>query len=98
LLPIPFTTTVSGPVEAAIGTVATICVPLQLVTVAGEPLNWTELLPCVEPKFDPVTVTEAPIPPEVGAILVIVGVGDGVPVVIETLSNVAVASVTTLPP
>lgn len=86
-------TRVSGPVEAVLGTKATTCVSLQLVVDApDEALKRTELLPCVEPKLDPATVTEAPIPPEVGVMLVIVGVGYGVPAVIETLSNVAVAS------
>src|ERR1700730_3423249 len=90
--------TVTGPVEAVLGTAATICVALQLVIdVAAEPLKRIELLPCVAPKFDPVTVTEAPIPPDVGEMPVIVGMGYGVPVVTETLSKVAVASVLTLP-
>ena len=35
-------------------------VALQLVAVATVPLNVTVLVPCVAPKFVPVTVTEAP--------------------------------------
>jgi len=35
-------------------------VALQLVGVATVPLNVTVLVPCVAPKFAPVTVTDAP--------------------------------------
>jgi hypothetical protein len=37
-------------------------------------LNVTVLVPCVEPKFVPVMVTEEPTAPEVGDRLLIVGV------------------------
>jgi hypothetical protein len=66
-----FTTTL--PVVAADGTVATILVALQLVALALVPLNVTVLVPCVEPKFVPVIVTEAPTAPEVGDKLDMVG-------------------------
>lgn len=46
---------------------------LQLVIVAVVPLNLTVLLPCVDPKFDPAMVTEAPTAPDVGERLEIVG-------------------------
>ena len=66
---------------------------LQLVIeVAAAPLKKTELLPCVAPKLVPLIVTDAPIPPNVGDIPLIFGVGGGVPAVTVTLSNVAVAS------
>ena len=61
------------PVVAPVGTVTTTLVALQLVTVAEVPLNFTVLLPCVEPKFDPAIVTDAPTAPEVGDRLVILG-------------------------
>ena len=50
-------------------------VALQLViVVAVVPLNVTVLVPCVEPKFVPVIVTDVPTAPDVGLRLVIVGV------------------------
>ena len=57
------------------GTDATICVLLQLVGLAAVPLNVTLLVPCVEPKFVPVMVTDVPTAPDVGDKLVILGVG-----------------------
>jgi hypothetical protein len=72
----PFSITVTGPVVAVLGTTPTICVLLQLVNnVADTPLKRSELLPCVAPKLDPVTVTDAPNPPDVGVMPVITGVG-----------------------
>ena len=72
--PLAFTTTL--PVVAPVGTVATIDVALQLViVVAVVPLNVTVLVPCVDPKFDPVIVTDAPTAPEVGDRLVMLGAG-----------------------
>jgi hypothetical protein len=59
LLFTPFMTTTTGPEVAALGTVAAICVLFQLVMVALVPLNLTEPLPCVAPKFDPLIVTDA---------------------------------------
>ena len=76
LLATPLTVTTTLPVVAPVGTVATIEVALQLVTVvAVVVLNFTVLVPCVLPKFVPVIVTEAPNPAVVGDRLVILGVG-----------------------
>jgi hypothetical protein len=95
LLPTPFSITVTSPVVAAEGTVAMICVLLQLeIEVADTPLNLTELVPCVAPNANPLIVTDEPSPPYVGEIPVMMA---EVPDVIETLSNVAVPSVEVLP-
>jgi hypothetical protein len=60
--PLAFTTTL--PVVAPVGTVATIEVALQLpIVVAARPVELTVLVPCVEPKFVPVIVTDAPTAP-----------------------------------
>ncbi len=59
------TVTTTFPVAAPVGTVATMLVALQLVTVAGVPLNVTVLVDCVAPKFVPVMVMEAPTAPDV---------------------------------
>jgi hypothetical protein len=72
LLAVP-TVTTTLPVVAPLGTGATIDVALQLVGVAVVPLNFTVLLPFVEPKFVPVIVTDTPTAPEVGDRLVMVG-------------------------
>jgi hypothetical protein len=50
LLVNPFTVTVTVPVVASAGTIATMLVALQLVGVAAIPLNITMLVPCVAPK------------------------------------------------
>ena len=63
------------PVVAPAGTVAMTLLALQLVTDAAVPLNLTVLVPCVEPKFDPAIVTDAPTAPDVGDKLLILGVG-----------------------
>jgi hypothetical protein len=39
---------------------------LQLVGEANVPLNWTVLLPCAAPKFDPEIVTNVPARPQLG--------------------------------
>jgi len=72
LLGTPFTVTTMLPVVAPVGTGATIDPAPQLVGVAVVPLNVT--VP-VEPKFVPVIVTDVPVAPEGGEILVILGVG-----------------------
>jgi hypothetical protein len=59
------------------GTGATIEVALQLVGHAVTPLNVTVLVPCVEPKFVPVIVTEVPAGPEFGGNPVMLGGGGG---------------------
>lgn len=84
-----FTVTVTGPAPPGVplGTTATICVLLQLVTdVACTPLKLTVLVPCEVPKFDPVIVTLAPIGPKSGETPVTKGL---VPTLTDTLSNVA---------
>jgi hypothetical protein len=48
------------PVLAAVLTVATTLVSLQLTTAVSAPPITTELLPCVAPKFEPVKVTFVP--------------------------------------
>src|SRR5215471_14534638 len=58
LLAVPPTVTTTFPVVAPVGTGTTMLVLLQLVGVAAVPLNETVLVPCVEPKFVPVIVTE----------------------------------------
>jgi hypothetical protein len=72
LLATPPTVTTTGPVMAPLGTTTLIAVPLQLVTVARVPLNVTVLVPCVEPKPDPLTSTVWPIVPELGLMELIV--------------------------
>ena len=79
LLATPPTVTTTFPVVAPAGTGTTMLVALQLViVVAVVPLNVTVLVPCVEPKFVPVIVTDAPTAPDVGLRLVIVGVASTV--------------------
>ena len=76
LLPMLFTTAVTGPVVALFGTVATIWVSLQLVTLAAAaPLNRIWLVPCDEPKFAPLIVTEKFGPAVAGDTLATTGVG-----------------------
>src|SRR5712691_7618417 len=48
-------------------------VALQLVGMAGVPLNNTLPLPCVAPKLDPFIVNDVPTGPDEGLKLVIVG-------------------------
>jgi hypothetical protein len=73
LLATPPTVTTTLPVVAPAGTGATMLVGLQLVGVVATPLKLMVLVPCEEPKFVPVTVTEVPTAPEFGLRLVIVG-------------------------
>jgi hypothetical protein len=76
----PKTATITFPLVAPIGTVAVMLVELQDVAVAAVPLKETVLVPCVEPKFVPVMVTEELITPDVGERFVIVGIGTTVKV------------------
>lgn len=70
----PLTVTNTLPVVDPAGTVATIEVKLQLViVVAVVPLKVTVLVPCVEPKFAPASVIDAPTGPDVGDRLLMVG-------------------------
>jgi len=74
LLASPATVTTTLPVVAPAGTGTTMLVKVQLVGVAGTPLNVTVLVPCVPPKSEPVIVTDAPTGPDVGLRLLIPGV------------------------
>jgi len=96
LLALPFAMTTTFPDMAPAGTVVSIEVSVQLVTVAFVPLNVTE--PDVEPKFVPVIVTAAPTAPEFGDKLVMLGVEDDVTTVNPTrLLPVPLTVTTTLP-
>ena len=75
LLETPLTVTTTLPVLAPLGTKATTDVVPQLVGVAAAPLKVMVLVPCGEPKFVPVIVTEVPTAPELGESMVIFGVG-----------------------
>jgi hypothetical protein len=73
LLANPPTVTTMLPVVAPEGTGTTMLVADQLVGVAAVPLKVTVLVLCVAPKFVPVSVTDVPTGPLVGALLVKVG-------------------------
>jgi hypothetical protein len=73
LLAVPLTVTTTLPVVAPEGTVATMVLFPQLVTLAVRPLNLTVLLPWELPNPDPLIVTEAPMAPDVGERLEILG-------------------------
>src|SRR5260370_20451967 len=66
LLATPDTVTTTLPVVAPAGTGAIMVVALQLVGVAGVPLNCTVLVPWVAPRLVPVMVTDVPTAAEVG--------------------------------
>jgi hypothetical protein len=66
--------TTTFPVVVPVGTVTTIEVASHSVGVAAVPLNATVLSACVEPKFVPVMVTDAPTAPEFGDKFVTLGV------------------------
>ena len=70
----PGVVTAMGPVVAAAGTAAVICVPPALTVYAGwlTPLNLTLVAPV---RFVPLMVTLVPTGPDVGAKLVMVGAG-----------------------
>lgn len=78
LLDTPPTVTTTLPLLAPAGTGATMLVELQVVGVAGVPLNVTLLLPCEVPKLVPEMVTGVPTAAEVGFRLLMTGVGDDV--------------------
>ena len=65
--------TVSGPVAAPTGTVATSRVAVLEVATAGTSLNVTLLSPAPAPKPVPEMVTAAPMPPVAGVKLVMAG-------------------------
>jgi hypothetical protein len=77
--------TTTFPVVAPVGTITVILVALHTVAVAFVPLNLTLLLPWVEPKFVPATVTDVPTAPELGLKLVIVGAAAAVTVKLTPL-------------
>jgi hypothetical protein len=66
LLSTPAAWTTTLPVVAPDGTDTAMLVALHVVTEAGVAKNFTVLLPCVAPKFEPATVTAAPTAPVVG--------------------------------
>lgn len=76
LLAVPLTVTTTFPVVAPLGTTATILVALHDVTLAVVLLNLTVLVPCVDPKLVPAMVIEAPIAPEDGVRVEIVGAAE----------------------
>src|SRR6266851_4188925 len=60
LVPVrPFTVTEKYPEEEPYGTITTIAVSLHVWAGRLVPLSETVLLPCEEPKFEPVIVTES---------------------------------------
>lgn len=73
LLASPPTVTTTLPVVAPLGTGTAMLVELQLEGAAAVPLNVTVLVPCEEPKFVPVMVTEVPTGADVGLRLVMFG-------------------------
>ena len=66
--------TITFPVVAPTGTGTTIAVELQLMGIPATPLNVTELVPCVEPKFVPIIVSVAPIVVDVVDRFVMLGI------------------------
>jgi hypothetical protein len=73
LTPLVWTTTL--PVVAPVGTGTVTWVALHVVGIAVTPLNWTVLVPWDVPKFVPEMVTAIPTAPNVGEMLVMLGVG-----------------------
>jgi hypothetical protein len=80
LLATPDTVTTTLPVVAPAGTVTTMLVALQLVTVAASPLKVIVLVPWVAPKFVPLIVMDVPTAPEFALRPETVGAVDAVPV------------------
>ena len=73
VLATPFTVTTTLPLGAADGTSAPMLVAAQVVAVTDTPPMVSVLLPCVEPKFVPVIVTEAPAAALLGVTDTVVG-------------------------
>jgi hypothetical protein len=80
LLLVELTVTTTLPVVAPDGTAVEMLVLLQLDTLAVVPLNCTMLVPWLDPKFEPMMVTEAPTAPVVADRLLIAGLLDPPPV------------------
>jgi hypothetical protein len=95
LLSTPLAWTTTFPVDAPEGTITPMLAALQLLTVAVVPLNLTVLVPCVEPKLEPLIVTAAPIAPVVIERLEIPGVGNTVK--LTPLLSTPLAWTTTFP-
>src|SRR5580693_6386355 len=74
LLLTPFTVTVTGPVSAAAGTVASMAVAVHQVGATGVLLKVAVLLPWMSPKFLPMIVTGSPVAPLAADRLTILGV------------------------
>lgn len=74
LLATPLTVTTTGPVVAFTGTATVILPVFQLAAVAVTPLNVSVLEPWLEPKFEPVMITDVPTAPDFGEMLLMVGV------------------------
>src|SRR4051794_24485535 len=73
LLAAPPAVTTRLPDTAPCGTVATMLVAVQLVTVAARPPNLTVPAPWLEPKLVPASVISVPIGADVGVMLLICG-------------------------
>jgi hypothetical protein len=73
VLATPCTVTTTSPVLAPEGTAVTMVVAFQLLGAAAVPLKVTVLEPWVDPKFEPVIVTDAPTPAVEGEMLLIIG-------------------------
>jgi hypothetical protein len=95
LLATPDTVTTTLPLVAPLGTVVEIEVVPQPVAVAVVPLNFTVLVPWVDPKFVPVIVIAVPTVPEVADSIVMLGVGSTVNAL--PLLFTPLAKTTTLP-
>ena len=90
--------TITAPVDAPLGTMHTILVALQLVTLTTSVLlNVMVEPPCVAPKFVPVMVTDAPTSPAFGLKVSIEGYVAAV-TVNTTLLDVPVEVVTVTAP
>lgn len=88
LLATAFTATTTLPVVAPVGTGTTMLVGPQLLGVEVVPLNFTVLVPCVDPKFIPVIVTDAPTAPELIERVVMLGVSVNVTPLLDRLLTV----------
>jgi hypothetical protein len=96
LLACPPTVTTTPPVNAPVGTGATMLVPLQLFGVAFTPPKVTVLVPCVAPKFAPEITTAVPTAPEPGLNFAILG-ASGITLKLEPLLDCPPTVTTTLP-
>lgn len=74
LLATPATVMTTVPLVAPDGTGTVMLVALQDVGVPAMPLNFTVLVPCVDPNVNPVMVTTVPTGPEGGLKFVMLGV------------------------